>query len=143
MSRDVNERTILIADECHMLIDPNIPQTLEYLKNISKRARKYNSNIIVITQSIQDFLNEKIRLYGQSLFTNSTYKLFFKLDGQDLRDVQETFKLTDKETQLIYNAKIGEALFIAGIRKIFINMYIDQEELKKIDEKFRSELIYA
>ena len=143
LSRDVNERTILIADECHMLIDPNIPQTLEYLKNISKRARKYNSNIIVITQSIQDFLNEKIRLYGQSLFTNSTYKLFFKLDGQDLRDVQETFKLTDKETQLIYNAKIGEALFIAGIRKIFINMYIDQEELKKIDEKFRSELIYA
>ena len=143
LSRDVNERTILIADECHMLIDPNIPQTLEYLKNISKRARKYNSNIIVITQSIQDFLNEKIRLYGQSLFTNSTYKLFFKLDGQDLRDVQETFKLTDKETQLIYNAKIGEALFIAGIRKIFINMYIDQEELKKIDEKFRSEPIYA
>ena len=92
---------------------------------------------------LQDFLNEKIRLYGQSLFTNSTYKLFFKLDGQDLRDVQETFKLTDKETQLIYNAKIGEALFIAGIRKIFINMYIDQEELKKIDEKFRSEPIYA
>lgn len=143
LSRDINERTILIADECHMLINPNIPQTLEYLKNISKRARKYNSNIIVITQSIQDFLNEKIRLYGQSLFTNSTYKLFFKLDGQDLRDVQETFKLTDKETQLIYNAKIGEALFIAGIRKIFINMYIDQEELKKIDEKFRSEPIYA
>ena len=143
LSRDINERTILIADECHMLIVPNIPQTLEYLKNISKRARKYNSNIIVITQSIQDFLNEKIRLYGQSLFTNSTYKLFFKLDGQDLRDVQETFKLTDKETQLIYNAKIGEALFIAGIRKIFINMYIDQEELKKIDEKFRSQPIYA
>ena len=105
LSRDVNERTILIADECHMLIDPNIPQTLEYLKNISKRARKHNSSIIVLTQSIEDFLNEKIRLYGQSLFTNSTYKLFFKLDGQDLKDVQETFKLTDKETQLIYNAK--------------------------------------
>ena len=135
LSRDVNERTILIADECHMLIDPNIPQTLEYLKNISKRARKYNASIIVITQSIEDFLNEKIRLYGQSLFTNSTYKLFFKLDGQDLKDVQETFKLTDKETQLIYNAKIGEALFTAGIRKIFINMQIDKVEKELIDEK--------
>ena len=134
LSRDVNERTILIADECHMLIDPNIPQTLEYLKNISKRARKYNASIIVITQSIEDFLNEKIRLYGQSLFTNSTYKLFFKLDGQDLKDVQETFKLTDKETQLIYNAKIGEALFTAGIRKIFINMQIDKIEKELIDE---------
>ena len=143
LSRDVNERTILIADECHMLIDPNIPQTLEYLKNISKRARKYNANIIVITQSIEDFLNEKIRLYGQSLFTNSTYKLFFKLDGQDLKDVQETFKLTDKETQLIYNAKIGEALFTAGIRKIFINMQIDKIEKELIDEKFRRVKSYA
>ena len=143
LSRDINERTILIADECHMLIDPNIPQTLEYLKNISKRARKYNSSIIVITQSIEDFLNEKIRLYGQSLFTNSTYKLFFKLDGQDLKDVQETFKLTDKETQLIYNAKIGEALFIAGIRKIFINMQIDKKEKELIDEKFRRVKSYA
>ena len=143
LSRDVNERTILIADECHMLIDPNIPQTLEYLKNISKRARKYNASIIVITQSIEDFLNEKIRLYGQSLFTNSTYKLFFKLDGQDLKDVQETFKLTDKETQLIYNAKIGEALFTAGIRKIFINMQIDKVEKELIDEKFRRVKSYA
>ena len=143
LSRDINERTILIADECHMLIDPNIPQTLEYLKNISKRARKYNSSIIVITQSIEDFLNEKIRLYGQSLFTNSTYKLFFKLDGQDLKDVQETFKLTDKETQLIYNAKIGEALFTAGIRKIFINMQIDKKEKELIDEKFRRVKNYA
>ena len=143
LSRDINERTILIADECHMLIDPNIPQTLEYLKNISKRARKYNSSIIVITQSIEDFLNEKIRLYGQSLFTNSTYKLFFKLDGQDLKDVQETFKLTDKETQLIYNAKIGEALFTAGIRKIFINMQIDKKEKELIDEKFRRVKSYA
>ena len=143
LSRDVNERTILIADECHMLIDPNIPQTLEYLKNISKRARKYNASIIVITQSIEDFLNEKIRLYGQSLFTNSTYKLFFKLDGQDLKDVQETFKLTDKETQLIYNAKIGEALFTAGIRKIFINMQIDKIEKELIDEKFRRVKNYA
>ena len=143
LSRDVNERTILIADECHMLIDPNIPQTLEYLKNISKRARKYNASIIVITQSIEDFLNEKIRLYGQSLFTNSTYKLFFKLDGQDLKDVQETFKLTDKETQLIYNAKIGEALFTAGIRKIFINMQIDKIEKELIDEKFMRVKSYA
>ena len=143
LSRDVNERTILIADECHMLIDPNIPQTLEYLKNISKRARKYNASIIVITQSIEDFLNEKIRLYGQSLFTNSTYILFFKLDGQDLNDVQETFKLTDKETQLIYNAKIGEALFTAGIRKIFINMQINKVEKELIDEKFRRVKNYA
>lgn len=94
LSKNKDERDILIADECHILVDPNIPQTLEYLRNIGKRARKYNSSIIVITQSIEDFLNEKIKLYGQSLLANSTYKMFFKMDGQDLRDVVKTFGLT-------------------------------------------------
>lgn len=99
LSKNKEERDILVADECHILVDPNIPQTLEYLRNISKRARKYNSSIIVITQSIEDFLNEKIKLYGQSLLANSTYKLFFKMDGQDLRDVVKTFGLTRKRRE--------------------------------------------
>ena len=127
---------MLIADECHVLVDPNIVQTLEYVRNISKRARKYNSSIVVITQSIEDFLNEKIKLYGQSLLANATYKMFFKCDGQDLKDVQETFNLTDKETKLIYNAKTGECLLVAGIRKIYAIVNIDQEELKMLDKKF-------
>lgn len=137
LSKDINEQTMLIADECHVLVDPNIPQTLEYVRNISKRARKYNSSIVVITQSIQDYLNEKIKLYGQSLLANATYKMFFKCDGQDLKDIQETFKLTDKETKLIYNAKIGECILVAGIRKIYAILHIDENELKMIDRKFK------
>lgn len=137
LSKDINEQTMLIADECHVLVDPNIPQTLEYVRNISKRARKYNSSIVVITQSIQDYLNEKIKLYGQSLLANATYKMFFKCDGQDLKDIQETFKLTNKETKLIYNAKIGECILVAGIRKIYAILHIDENELKMIDRKFK------
>lgn len=143
LSKNINEQTMLIADECHVLVDPNIVQTLEYVRNISKRARKYNSSIVVVTQSIEDFLNEKVRLYGQSLLANATYKMFFKCDGQDLKDVQTTFNLTEKETKLIYNAKTGECLLSAGIRKIFATLYIDENELEKIDRKFVKEVEYA
>lgn len=138
LSKNKHERNILVADECHILVDPNIPQTLEYVRNISKRARKYNSSIIVITQSIEDFLNEKIKLYGQSLLANSTYKLFFKMDGQDLRDVVKTFNLTEKEENLIYNAKKGACLLSAGTRKIFTTLKIPIKELQIIDEHFSS-----
>lgn len=136
LSKNKDENDILIADECHILIDPNIPQTLEYVRNISKRARKYNSSIIVITQSIEDFLNDKIKLYGQSLLANSTYKLFFKTDGQDLKDIIKTFNLTNKEESLIYNAKKGQCLLTAGTRKIFIALKIPSNELKIIDENY-------
>lgn len=141
LSKNKDERDILIADECHILIDPNIPQTLEYLRNISKRARKYNSSIIVISQSLEDWLNEKIRLYGQSLLANSTYKLFFKMDGQDLRDVVKTFSLTKKEENLIYNAKKGECLLTAGTRKIFATLKIPLQELQIIDEHFSGDTL--
>ena len=136
ISKNKDEFDCLIADECHVLVDQNIPQTLEYVRNISKRARKYNSSIIVITQSIEDFLNEKIKLYGQSLLANSTYKLFFKMDGQDLRDVVKVFNLSKKEEELIYNAKRGECLLSAGNRKIFVNVKVPHKELQVIDEHF-------
>lgn len=141
ISKNKVEFDCLIADECHVLVDPNIPQTLEYVRNISKRARKYNSSIIVITQSIEDFLNEKIKLYGQSLLANSTYKLFFKMDGQDLRDVVKVFSLSKKEEELIYNAKRGECLLSAGNRKIFVNVKVPHKELQIIDEHFKSDVI--
>lgn len=141
ISKNKDEFDCLIADECHVLVDPNIPQTLEYVRNISKRARKYNSSIIVITQSIEDFLNEKIKLYGQSLLANSTYKLFFKMDGQDLRDVVKVFNLSKKEEELIYNAKRGECLLSAGNRKIFVNVKVPNKELQVIDEHFRSDVM--
>ena len=127
---------MLIADECHILVDPNIPQTLEYVRYISKMARKHNSSIVVITQSIEDFLNEKIRLYGQSLLTNSTYKMFFKTDGKDLKDIVTTFKLTEQEEKMLLNANVGECLFMAGIRKIYIMFKLFQYELEMIDSKF-------
>lgn len=141
ISKNKDEFDCLIADECHVLVDQNIPQTLEYVRNISKRARKYNSSIIVITQSIEDFLNEKIKLYGQSLLANSTYKLFFKMDGQDLRDVVKVFNLSKKEEELIYNAKRGECLLSAGNRKIFVNVKVPHKELQVIDEHFRSDVM--
>lgn len=143
LSKNAKERTMLIADECHILVDPNIPQTLEYVKYISKMARKHNSSIVVITQSIEDFLNEKIRLYGQSLLTNSTYKMFFKTDGKDLKDIVNTFKLTEQEEKMILNAKVGECLFMSGIKKIYVMFKLFQYELEMIDAKFERQQNYA
>lgn len=138
ISNDKEQQDMLIADECHILVDPNIPQTLEFVRNISKRARKYNSSIVVISQSIEDFLNDKIKLYGQSLLANSTYKMFFKMDGRDLEDVVKTFQLTNKERELIYNAKRGESLVFAGNKRIYTKFNLSHEELIMIDDKYKN-----
>lgn len=142
LSKNPQEKTMLIADECHILVDPNIPQTLEYIRYISKMARKHNSSICVITQSIEDFLNEKIKLYGQSLLANATNKLFFKSDGKDLKDIVSTFNLTEQEEKMLLNAKVGECLFMCGTRKIYMAFKLFQYELEMIDSKFSKDRSY-
>ena len=41
MSRNREERVLLICDEAYLMIDQKVPQSLVYLRNVMKRARKY------------------------------------------------------------------------------------------------------
>lgn len=43
MSRDREERVLLICDEAYLMIDRSVPQSLVYLRNVMKRARKYEA----------------------------------------------------------------------------------------------------
>ena len=40
-SKDKEEKTVLWCDEAYLLIDPQVPQTLVFLRNVAKRCRKY------------------------------------------------------------------------------------------------------
>lgn len=41
MSKDKEEKTMLVCDEAYLLIDTQVPQSLIFLRNIAKRCRKY------------------------------------------------------------------------------------------------------
>lgn len=41
MSKDKEEKTMLVCDEAYLLIDPEVPQTMIFLRNVAKRCRKY------------------------------------------------------------------------------------------------------
>lgn len=88
--RNRNEKYMIVADESYLLLDPKVPQGTEFLRNFSKRARKYNCSLVVITQSIIDFLAEGIKQYGQALFDNSTYKMFFRNGWKELATSKRT-----------------------------------------------------
>lgn len=112
--KDSNERFMVVADESYLLLDPKVPQGMEFLRNFSKRARKYNCSLVVITQSIIDFLAESIKQYGQALFDNSTYKLFFGMDGKNLQQAKELWDLTTEETNLLSTKVRGQCLLFIG-----------------------------
>jgi hypothetical protein len=57
------------------MIDPNVPQSIVFLRNVAKRARKYEAAIAIISHSAVDFLDPSIKIYGQALLDIPNFKV--------------------------------------------------------------------
>jgi|GEM_PF-84317 len=130
MSEDRSKPVLLIADEGHILFDPEIPQTSMYLRNISKRDRKYESALWLVTHSLVDLLNEKVKLYGQTILDCATYKIFFGTDGKNLEETAELFHLTDAEKNILLSQQRGKALLMLGRQHIHVDFDIPPYKLE-------------
>ena len=129
ITRDPTERIMLVADECWTMIDPNVPQSLEFLRNAEKRARKYEGSIVVATQSITDFLDPQIRLYGQAVLDLPSFKLLFGVDGDSLRETKEVFALNEAQYELLAAKQRGIALMKVGSQAVKVKYEFSDERL--------------
>jgi len=129
MSADRSQPVILVADEAHILFDPAIPQTSMYVRNYAKRGRKYESGLWLVTHSLVDLLNEKVKLYGQAILDTATYKIFFGSDGKNLEETGALFHLTDEEKNILLAQQRGRALMLLGSQHIHVDFEIPKYKL--------------
>ena len=130
MSRDRAEKVILVSDEAYLLVDPNVPQSLIFLRNVAKRARKYEAGLIIISHSVVDFLDPAVKMYGQALMDIPAYKILMGCDGKNLAETAELYSLTEVEQDHLYNKKRGYALFFAGAKRMLIRFDIADYKLR-------------
>lgn len=126
MSRDREEKVLLIADEAYLLIDPNVPQSLVFLRNVEKRSRKYEAAVGIISHSVVDFLDPSIKNYGQALLDIPCIKLLFGTDGKNLQETKALYDLTEAETELLASKKRGNALMMIGAKRLQVKFEIAQ-----------------
>lgn len=119
-----NENTFLVLDEAHLMLDSRIKDTMITLKTISKRCRKYNANLMIITHSLIDMLDNELRKEGQGILENANYKILLGTDGRNLEESRDIFKLTEQELDILASKKKGSGIFIAGSLKTPINFKI-------------------
>lgn len=124
MSNDRTERVLLVCDEAYLMIDPKVPQSLVFLRNVEKRARKYEAGLAIISHSVVDFLAPEIKMYGQALLDIPCIKLLMGCDGKNLQETKELYNLTDAETELLESKRRGHALFVIGSKRLHINFEI-------------------
>ena len=111
------------------MIDPQVPQSLEFLRNAEKRARKYEGSIVVATQSIIDFLDPSIRLYGQAVLDLPSFKLLFGVDGDSLRETQNVFGLNEAQYELLAAKQRGIALMKVGSQAVKVKFEFSDKRL--------------
>ena len=127
---DVDVNTILMVDEAHVLLSNNNEQGADFLAQVQRRARKYNTGTIVITQQPSDFSNPGVITQGKAIFDNSSYYLVMGLKKQAVEDLSLLIDLNENEKDSIKRYSQGEALFVCGNRRMRINGVVTKDELE-------------
>ena len=125
-----NVNTVLSVDEAHVLLGAKNELGAEFLAQIQRRARKYNTGTIIITQQPSDFVADGILMHGKAIFDNSSYYLVMGLKKQAVEDLSMLIDLNENEKEAIKRFSQGEALFVCGNRRMQINVIVTEDELE-------------
>lgn len=126
---DKSVNTVLSVDEAHVLLAANNELGAEFLAQIQRRARKYNTGTIIITQQPSDFTGESVIVQGKAIFDNASYYIVMGLKKQAVEDLSLLIDLNDSEKESIKRYNQGEALFVCGNRRMRISIEVTQAEL--------------
>ena len=126
---DKNNNTVLMVDEAHTLLADKNTLGAEFLAQVQRRSRKYNTGTIIITQQPTDFASPEVFIHGKAIFDNASYYLVMGLKKQAVEDLSRLIDLNDQERESIKRYNQGEALFVCGSRRMRINVVVTQEEL--------------
>ena len=121
--------TILMVDEAHVILGDNNTLGADFLAQVQRRARKYNTGTIIITQQPSDFATPAVITQGKAIFDNASYYLVMGLKKQATEDLSLLIDLNDNEKESIKQYSQGEALFVCGNRRMRINVVVTPEEL--------------
>jgi len=126
---DKSVDTVLMVDEAHVLLGDQNTLGADFLAQVQRRARKYNSGTIIITQQPSDFAAPAVLMQGKAIFDNASYYLIMGLKKQATEDLSRLVDLNDNERESIKQYSQGEALFICGHRRMRINVVVTGDEL--------------
>ena len=129
LTLDASVNTILMVDEAHVLLSGSNVLGADFLAQVQRRARKYNTGTIIITQQPSDFSDERVITQGKAIFDNASYYLVMGLKKQAAEDLAKLIDLNENEKESIKKYSQGEALFVCGSRRMRINIIATEEEL--------------
>lgn len=122
-----------VIDELHVYLSNMI--AVNYILNMEKRVRKKESDLILATQNINDFLRDDIAEYTKPLFAIPSYRFLFHSGRVDERAFKNLLMLEDSEFNVIRGPELGKCLFSAGNERYVLKVSAPEHKepyLKKV-----------
>ena len=115
IKKDRKIKKAIYLDEVWRLIGvTSNKEVASFIYKIFKTIRKFGGSSIAITQDISDLFSLSDGIYGKSIINNSSIKIFFSLEEENILLLGEYTKLSEKEKIEIRSLKRGECLILAG-----------------------------
>lgn len=130
VARDRTEKIQLGVDEGYLVVDPEYIEVLKFMRNVSKRTRKYESGLMFITHSVVDVLDPEVKRLGQALIDNACYKFIMGCDGKNLEETSQLFHLTERERNILATKVRGRGILCAGSVRMEANIIIREKFLQ-------------
>ncbi|MBO4815497.1 MAG: hypothetical protein J5507_00745 [Clostridia bacterium] len=125
-----NIKKAIYLDEIWRLIGVTSNRDVaSFIYKIFKTIRKYGGSSIAITQDISDLFSLDEGTYGKSILNNSSNKIFFSLEEENILLLSKYTNLSEKEKIEIKSLKRGECLIFANEEHILTK--IDAHEFEK------------
>ncbi len=122
MRKDL-KRKILVIDEAWSLLGRS--EEASYIFEIVKTCRKFNLGLLLINQEVEGLLTSNA---GRSVLANSAYTLLLRQKPAVIRNIQQTFDLSDNERDRLLTASPGEGIIILDNEHSEIKVVASQEE---------------
>lgn len=135
LSRNRSEKVLFGIDEGYLVVDPEYPDLMKYIRNISKRLRKYEGGLMFITHSVVDVLDPSVKRYGQAIIDNACYKFIMGCDGKNLEETSKLFSLSEKEVNILSRKNRGQGIFFAGNVRLDLKVDVSDALLERFGNR--------
>lgn len=130
MSKDRTQKLLFGIDEGYLVVDEDYPDIMKFLRNISKRSRKYEGGLMFITHSVVDILDPSVKRYGQAIIDNACYKFIMGCDGKNLEETKKLFNLSEKEVNILSQKNRGQGILFAGNIRLDLQVEVSEKKLE-------------
>lgn len=128
-----NERSVIVIDKTELLIDKNNYYAIDFIAQIQRRNKKYNSGNIINISDISALNKEEHVSNGKTIFENTSYLFTMGCKKNTIEVLSKYERLSDSQKESINYLNVGESFFRCGNRHMNINIILTPSELEDFE----------